>query len=185
MSAHPAPETTPEGKVASDYSTHLRAAIAGASSTIQVVQQALVRNQGAKEDMHPPYEAFFRACQNGDVGALSSLLSSVDVNHRASPGVTGLHLAASKGHTQVVRLLLDNGVDIDPRLGLLNCSYGYQLAGATPLILAVANRSNDVVQLLLARGADRTATTDKGFSGQGIIELLQRLRQNAINLHIT
>jgi ankyrin repeat protein len=59
------------------------------------------------------------------------------------------------------------------------------LAGATPLILAGANRRSGVVQLLLARGADRTATTDRGFTGQNIIGLLQRLGQGAINLHIT
>jgi ankyrin repeat protein len=126
-SAHSAAETTPEGKAAAEYAANLREALAEANSTIQLLQQALVPDKQAEEDEHPPYEAFFRACQNGDVTAITDLLASVDLNHRASPGVTGLHIAASKGHLELVRLLLDNGAELDPRLGLLNCSYGYQL----------------------------------------------------------
>ena len=180
-----AAKATPAQKAAADYSAKLRDALAETTSTMKVVHQALVPDEQAQDDDNPPNEAFFRACQNGDASAVATLLPSVDPNHRASPGVTALHLGASKGHLEVVRLLLDNGAELDPRLGLINSSYGYQLAGATPLILAVANRNTEVVQLLLARGADRNATTDRRYTGQAIIQLLQRLGQSAINLRIT
>lgn len=100
-------------------------------------------------------------------------------------GVTALHIAASKGHVEVVRLLLGSGAETEPRLGFLNCSYGYELAGATPLILAEANQKTQVAQLLIANGADKTATTDRGHQGQGIIRVLCRLGQSAINLKLT
>jgi uncharacterized protein len=180
----PGPGPTSEAEAASNYSARLREALAEASSTIRAIQEAVVPDQEAEDEDYPPYEELFRACQGGGVRTAAGLLPSLDPNHRASPGVTPLHLAASRGHLEVVRLLLDNGAEPDPRLGLLNSSYGYQLAGATPLILAIANRKTEVARLLLSRGAERTATTDKGFTGQQIIQLLNRLGQSAINLHI-
>jgi Ankyrin repeats (3 copies)/Ankyrin repeat len=176
-----------EQAAAAKYATELRETLAEADATIRLVDQALVPDKQAQDEADPPYEAFFRACQSGDVNALTAVLDSVDVNHLASPGVTGLHVAACNGHVEVVRLLLDTGADIDSPLGILKSSYGYELAGATPLILAEANRRMPVVQLLLARGANRNAVTDRGHRGGTIIDVLRRIIPglSAINLHIT
>jgi len=43
------------------------------------------------------------------------LANNVEVNHRNQFGRTSLHPAADEDRLEVVRLLLDNGVDVDAR----------------------------------------------------------------------
>ena len=63
-----------------------------------------------------------------------------------------LHVAAVKGHTEVVKLLLEAGADknaaTDP--------------GMTPLHLSVENSCTEVVKLLLAAGADQNLADCRG-----------------------
>jgi serine/threonine-protein phosphatase 6 regulatory ankyrin repeat subunit B len=55
-----------------------------------------------------------------------------------------LHLAAKEGHVVIVRLLLDNGFDIDVK----------DKHGSTPLELAVRGGHMTVIRLLLENGSN-------------------------------
>ncbi len=66
-----------------------------------------------------------------------------DVN---KPGWTPLHYAASKGHREMMRLLLDNDAYIDSE----------SANGTTPLMMAAFSTSPLAVKLLLEEGADPT-----------------------------
>ena len=73
---------------------------------------------------------------------------------RDEDGNTGLHLAAERGHTDVVKELLDAGVDVNIR----GCD------NWTPLIAAAMMGKERSVQLLVEAGADLTSRQDDGDS---------------------
>jgi len=76
---------------------------------------------------------------------LTQLVRSVDPE--AGDGVQPLHLAAERGHLEVVRLLLEAGADVDAAAA----------DGSRPLLCAAEHTSADhtsIVRLLLEEGAD-------------------------------
>ena len=70
--------------------------------------------------------------------------NSANVNHRYGRGDYPLHVAASKGYLDVVKILLDNCAYVD-------CINMY---GRSPLHLAAKNGWLDVVELLVKNDAD-------------------------------
>lgn len=74
------------------------------------------------------------------------------VASRDRGGSTLLHLAAGRGHTSVVRLLLDNGADPNAT----------DSAGGKPLHAAATGGYPEVVELLLDHKADINATNEDG-----------------------
>ena len=99
------------------------------------------RRQGRERD-------FLTAASQGSIGKLIELADKVDVDARLSEdGETALHRAASRGHVQAVRLLLDRGAKVDAVDG----------EGVTPLILASYRGQTEAVKLLLERGASVNA----------------------------
>jgi len=74
-----------------------------------------------------------------------------DVN---KPGWTPLHYAASKGHAEVVRLLLEHFAYVDAA----------SPNGSTPLMMAARYSTHDVVKVLLDAGADPTLKNALGLT---------------------
>ena len=67
-------------------------------------------------------------------------------------GLTALHLASSRGHLDIVRLLLTEGADM---------TIGSN-SGMTALHYACSNRRLDIIRLLLTEGADMTIADKYG-----------------------
>jgi ankyrin repeat protein len=95
--------------------------------------------------------ALHRAAWGGSAEVVSLLLEEgANANTEDYDGNTGLHIAAEKGFESVVALLLDNGnVNAKGRNGL------------TPLYYAVMGGHNEVVELLVHKGADVNAKDNK------------------------
>jgi len=92
---------------------------------------------------------------------------------RSPDGFTALHLASFFGHPDIVRRLLDHGVDVEP--------VADNPSKVRPLHSAVAGRSPEVVDLLLQGGADPNVRQEGGFTplmgaaAAGCEEMVRRL----------
>ncbi|CAM9763513.1 unnamed protein product [Ascophyllum nodosum] len=107
-----------------------------------------------------------------------------DVNAMANSGGTSLMFAAGAGHTEAAKVLLDAGADVNARLKATAefLEQARQLAQAiaeggdeptgddahrddvTALMVAAQGGHEDVLRLLLERGADVRAKDEEGFS---------------------
>jgi len=94
------------------------------------------------------YNALHRAAAHGAAAIVSTIIAKgVDINVRSlgdqedDPRATALALASGKGHTDVVKLLLDAHADPD------------EIGETSPLILAASSGELAVVKLLLDAGA--------------------------------
>ncbi|MGB7934757.1 MAG: ankyrin repeat domain-containing protein [Gammaproteobacteria bacterium] len=80
----------------------------------------------------------------------SLVVQGVDINARNIRGYMPLHLAAAKGNSEVVQLLLMNGAEVD---AVANGS------GCTPLHYAASLGHVELCELLVRYGADTDAQT--------------------------
>ena len=90
---------------------------------------------------------FFEAAANNDLETIKKCIGKgYDINTQDSDDelVTALHVASRNGYTDMTRLLLEKGADVD-----LGDCYGH-----TPLFFACEHGHADVVRLLLEAGAD-------------------------------
>jgi ankyrin repeat protein len=96
----------------------------------------------------PKQRALFAAAEAGDVAAVHTLLAEgVDPDAWNASHAAALHLAAGGKHTEVVRVLLDGGADVDRQEEGL---------GRTALIIALQRYDPETAELLINRGADVT-----------------------------
>jgi len=106
-----------------------------------------------------------RAVKYEDITEIRKLIASGrDVNtpcgiHPITIGETALMIAASRGNTAIVKLLLDAGANIN-----VACPGDW-----SPLARAVASKSAPAVILLLERGADVRAP----FAGRTIADVVR------------
>ncbi|ADQ66012.1 ankyrin repeat-containing protein [Halogeometricum borinquense DSM 11551] len=84
----------------------------------------------------------------------------IDINHRGKEGKTPLHYALEMGYEDMVRILLSEGADVT-----VTDDYGNQ-----PLWSAVVNEEtkDDIIQSLVAHGADPANQNDAGKSPRSI-----------------
>lgn len=115
----------------------------------------IARDKGHKQvvEVVERGEAVLNASRTGSLKRLESLLESdAKVNYCDQYGLTPLHVAAIKGHRDVVMLLAEYGSDLE-----------FQDAeGHTPLHLAVESGSIEMVEVLINRGAHVNAMTKNG-----------------------
>lgn len=96
------------------------------------------------------------AVMNADLTALHTYLAqSTNVNRRDGKGITALHLAASKGHKEIVQVLIEQyKSDVDART----------IDGSTTLHRAAEAGHVDIVLLLLGNGAALNCITFFGYT---------------------
>jgi ankyrin repeat protein len=79
-------------------------------------------------------------------------LEARSTNEQFALDAAPLHSASAAGHVEACRVLLNAGADVN----------AVQHGGYTALLDAAANGNDELVELLLERGADRTARLDDG-----------------------
>jgi ankyrin repeat protein len=99
-----------------------------------------------------------------------------DVNARTKRGGSALDIAASWGSVEIVKMLLEKGARVDTQ----------DDRGYTPLMYAAYAESmnTEVVRLLLAKGADRSATGEGETalslaSKRGDTEIVRMLKEQS------
>lgn len=113
----------------------------------------------------PPPALFFRACEEGDVAAVTDLLlerpSLVHATNR--DGDHCIHVATSNGNLEMLRALLEKG-GANPNVG---SHVPRNKMRIKPLGLASVFGRHDAVELLLSHGADVNADFDLELFGGG------------------
>lgn len=91
-------------------------------------------------------DQLFEAVRKGDAVAVTDALDKgADVNAKYRYGMTALFKAAEKGNADVTKVLLDRGIDVNVKDTFYR---------ATALSWALQNDHLNVVQMLLAKGAE-------------------------------
>jgi serine/threonine-protein phosphatase 6 regulatory ankyrin repeat subunit B len=116
------------------------------------------------------------AAARGDLPAVTSLLAKgTDVNARTDDGQTALMFASSNGHKDVVQLLVDKGADVNAKTtaqiitamqfgGNFSGTAEIYSVGSRALVFAATHGHTEVVQLLLAKGANVNAKDETGYT---------------------
>jgi ankyrin repeat protein len=107
------------------------------------------------------FPIFALACFFGHLDTARYLADQGANIHAAATNGTGynaLTAAVTAGHTEIVKFLLERGLDSNYRYG----------PGYTPLLTAAANGHLEIVKLLLTHGADPAATANDGKSAMAI-----------------
>eukprot|EP01138_Halocafeteria_seosinensis_P001081 gb/GECG01001106.1/.p1 GENE.gb/GECG01001106.1/~~gb/GECG01001106.1/.p1 ORF type:complete len:178 (+),score=28.72 gb/GECG01001106.1/:1-534(+) len=106
-----------------------------------------------------------------DGSAMETFTLDIDriVNDMKMGGLTPLHVAATNGHAEVVRTLVEDfGAAVDVK------SFKF---GDTPLHEAVHNRNEEMARLLVERyGADPSVENDEGKSPLDVVKMDEKLR---------
>lgn len=102
------------------------------------------------------------AAGNNYLESVRILLSrGAEVNHQTNTGRTPIFNAAIKGNTEICKLLIDAGADVNAE---------EKLTGTSPLSQAVLNGHKDTVELLLTNNADHTVTIE----GKSMLDLAMK-----------
>jgi ankyrin repeat protein len=124
--------------------------IAARENNLEVVQ-ALVAGGADIDRLNPSKETPIMLASLAGATKIVDFLLSKDAQIN-QPGWTALLYAATNGHGDIVKLLLDNSAYIDSAAP----------NGTTPLMMAVRGGYVDTVRLLLDEGADPTLKNENG-----------------------
>ena len=143
------------------------------------------------------------AVQNNHLSTVCTLLPYSNVNHQTFNGITAIHSAASLGYFEIIKVLLQDGADIEltcqrgwtPVMAAccVNCTRSLRLlltagaepdrinaSGRTALMIAASLNNVEVVRILLETGVDINYTTLSGLNalqssdGNAVTQLLLR-----------
>lgn len=131
---------------------------AAAAGDLDRVKHFVDGNPALAKSFSPDgFPVFALACFFGQFETARYLAEKgADIHAPASNGTgyNALTAAVTAGHTEIVRWLLERGLDPNYRYG----------PGYTPLLTAAANGRLDILKLLLSHGADANATANDGKS---------------------
>lgn len=120
------------------------------ADSIQLVEFLLQQNANPNDDVDDGYTCLLTAIEsdNDESIAIVQLLlaAGADVHTIGINGWTPLHMAASHGHVEKCRLLIDAGADVNRRKEID--------ATETPLMEAAFSGQAETIRLLLEFGAD-------------------------------
>src|SRR6185436_3379861 len=96
------------------------------------------------------YTPLYLASQQGHAKVIEALIKAgADLKAGTPNGTTPLMVAAASGEVDAVRVLVDNGADVNAKDGVRE---------QTPLMYAAASNRPAVIELLASKGADLKAT---------------------------
>ena len=139
--------------------TFLESCVKGDGATVQALLKQKVKINLEDNQRRTP---LMLAASSGNVEVVKALLEGKE-NSRLSES---LMIAAAQGYTDVIRLLLDAGTQVNakdykPEPWNLHNPH-YKRCDFTPLIHATINGHEEVVKLLLSRGADTLLKDSSG-----------------------
>ncbi|XP_041101885.1 ankyrin repeat family A protein 2-like isoform X1 [Polyodon spathula] len=116
------------------------------------------------------------AAAHGQIAVVEFLLQNgADPNVLAKGRESALSLACSKGYTDIMKMLIDCGVDVNE----------YDWNGGAPLLYAVHGNHVRCVEVLLESGADPTLETDSGFNAMDMaVAMGHRNVQQVMEAHL-
>lgn len=121
-----------------------------------VIEELLAKGEAVDSRARDQETPLIAAALAGQLGASKLLLAKgADVMARNSGGFTALHAAAYSGSAPVASLLLDNNAVLEDAANK---------AGTTPMFVAAEMNNLDVVELLIAKGADPGRLEAHGYS---------------------
>jgi hypothetical protein len=101
------------------------------------------------------FTALFRACTDGRADMVQALLNAGADGSIMCGRASALHIAASNGYFDIVKMLVDSGVPLDARIA----APALLLPGSTALQLAAARDHVDIMLLLLSHYAEVESET--------------------------
>ncbi|CAH6719361.1 palmitoyltransferase Akr1p [[Candida] jaroonii] len=110
-----------------------------------------------EEDLNPDLNSFMISCRQGNLITIKELLESkkININDTFSDGITGLHWASINNQREVVKYLIENGIEVDKKGGDLD---------STALHWSCRNGLLDIVHLLLEKGANPTLFDNQHYN---------------------
>src|SRR5208282_4829942 len=128
--------------------------LAAANNQADIVKLLLKKNADPNIQDQSGWSALMKAVYQGNTACVETLAvqSRQEVNR-------ALLVAALTGHKDVVKVLLDNGAEVDTRAD----------DGRTPLMLAAAKGDADLVAALLAVGAEPTLVDKSGATAAAVL----------------
>ncbi|KAK5852380.1 hypothetical protein PBY51_023852 [Eleginops maclovinus] len=136
------------------------------------IEQETVINHQDEEGFTP----LMWAAAHGQIAVVEFLLQNgADPNLLAKGRESALSLACSKGYTDIVKMLIDCGVDVNE----------YDWNGGAPLLYAVHGNHVRCVEILLESGADPTIESDSGFNAMDMaVAMGHRNVQQVMEAHL-
>jgi hypothetical protein len=116
---------------------------------VRVVLPPIITHETSEKQLGSPVNDIHTAVEQGDLNTVTSLLEHTPevVFRKDNENRTPLHYAAYQGHTELVKLLLAKGAEVNAK----------DNAGRTPLHSAAGRGHTGSVELLLANGAEVNA----------------------------